>query len=97
MIGHTIYFYLVNEHGRIRAEESRPYIGVFDFYVQDLTFAEPLPVLVLEPTPQPTPTASLPVAGDPAVAQVPKLALIAGGAAVVAGTVLLLAARRKVA
>ena len=99
LIGHTIYFYLVNEHGRVRAEESRPYIGVFDFYVQDLTFLEPLPVPdpdpTPEPTPKPTPTASLPVAGDPAVAQVPKLALIAGGAAVVAGAGLLLAARRK--
>ncbi len=99
LVGHTIYFYLVNEHGRVRAEESKPYIGVFDFYVQDLTFVEPLPVPepdpTPEPTPRPTPTASLPVAGDPSVAQVPKLALIAGAAAVVAGAGLLLAARRK--
>lgn len=100
LVGHTIYFYLVNEHGRIRAEESRPYIGVFDFYVQDLTFVDPLPVPEAEPapepTPKPTPTASLPVAGDPSVARVPKLALMAGAAAVVAGAGLLLAARRKV-
>lgn len=100
LVGHTIYFYLVNEHGRVRAEESRPYIGVFDFYVQDLNFLEALPVPdpdpTPEPTPRPTPTASLPVAGDPSVAQVPKLALMAGGAAVVAGAVLLLAARRKI-
>ena len=100
LIGHTIYFYLVNEHGRVRAEESRPYIGVFDFYVQDLTFVEPLPAPepdpTPEPTPRPTPTTSLPVAGDPSVALLPKWALLAGGAAVVAGAGLLLAARRKV-
>ena len=101
LLGHTIYFYLINEHGRIRAEETRPYIGVFDFYVQDLTFVEPLPTPAPDPTPEPTPiptpTASLPIAGDPAVAQVPKLALMAGAAAVVAGAGLLLAARRKAA
>ncbi len=100
LIGHTIYFYLVNEHGRVRAEESRPYIGVFDFYVQDLTFVEPLPAPepdpTPEPTPRPTPTTSLPVAGDPSVALLPKWALLAGGVAVVAGAGLLLAARRKV-
>lgn len=101
LVGHTIYFYLVNEYGRIRAEESKPYIGVFDFYVQDLTFAEPLPfpepTPLPEPTAIPTPTASLPIAGDPTVAELPKIALIAGGAAVVAGAALLLAARRRVA
>jgi len=101
LIGHTIYFYLVNEYGRIRAEESRAYIGVFDFYTQDLTFVDPLPALEPGPTPeptlQPTPTASLPIAGDPTVAQIPKWALMAGAVAVVAGAGLLLAARRKVA
>ena len=101
LVGHTVTFYLVNEYGRIRAVESRPYIGVFDFYVQDLTFLDPMPVPdptpVPNPTPRLTPTASLPVAGDPSVAQVPKIALMAGGAAVVAGAGLLLAARRRVA
>ena len=37
LVGHTITFYLVNEFGRIQANEQRPYIGVFDFYVQLLT------------------------------------------------------------
>ena len=99
LVGHTIYFYLVNEYGRVRAEESRTYIGVFDFYVQDLTFVEPMPLPdptpQPEPTPRSTPTASLPVAGDPSVAQLPKIALMAGGVAVVAGAGLLMAARRK--
>ena len=49
LVGHTITFYLENEFGRIQALESRPYIGVFDFYVQDLTFVDPMP------TPEPTP------------------------------------------
>ena len=107
LVGHTVTFYLVNEFGRIRAAESRPYVGVFDFYAQDLTFVDPMPVpestpaprptAELEPTLRPTPTASLPVAGDPSVTQLPKMALMAGGAAVVAGAGLLLAARRKVA
>jgi len=101
LVGHTITFYLENEFGRIQALESRPYIGVFDFYVQDLTFVDPMPTPgptpVPEPTPRPTPIALLPVAGDPSVARLPKIALMAGGAAVVAGAALLLVARRKVA
>ena len=102
-VGHPITFYLVNEFGSIRAEESRPYIGVFDFYVQDLAFVDPMPAPIPTPapepafTPDPTPVASLPVAGDPSVARIPKFALMAGGAAVVAGSALLLAARRRVA
>lgn len=101
LVGHIITFYLVNEFGRIQALETRPYIGVFDFYVQDLTFVDPMPAPgptpVPEPTPRPTPTASLPVAGDPSVARLPNIALMAGGAAVVAGAGLLFVARRKVA
>ena len=98
LVGHPITFYLVNEFGRIRAVETRPYIGVFDFYVQDLTFVDPLPKAPLpDPTPRPTPTASLPVAGDPTVARLPKIALMAGAAAVLVGASLLLVSRRIVA
>ena len=110
LIGHPITFYLANEYGRIRAVEMRPYIGVFDFYVQDLTFVDPLPLAPVpdptprpdptpgpDPTPRPTPTASLPVAGDPAVARLPKIALMAGAAAVLVGASLLLVSRRLVA
>ena len=109
-------FYLVNEFGRIRAVQTRPYIGVFDFYVQDLTFVEPMPVppptptpnptprptptptptptLSPTPTPRPTPTASLPIAGDPALARLPKIALMVGAVAVVLGGGLLFSSRR---
>ena len=98
LVGRPITFYLVNEFGRIRAAETRPYIGVFDYYVQDLTFAEPMPVPpptpAPTPTPRPTPTASLPIAGDPALARLPKVALMSGAAAVVLGAGLMLASRR---
>ena len=104
LVGHPISFYLVNEFGRIRAVEIRPYIGVFDFYVQNLTFVDPLPLAALPdptpsptPTPRPTPVASLPVSGDPAVAQLPKIALMAGVVAVLLGASLLLVSRRILA
>ena len=99
LVGRPITFYLVNEFGRTRAVETRPYIGVFDFYVQDLTFVEPMPVPpptpTPNPTPRPTPAASLPIAGDPALARLPKIALMAGAAAVVLGAGLLFASRRQ--
>lgn len=113
LVGHTITFYLVNEHGRIRAVESRPYIAVFDFYVQDLTFVDPMPLppppppLLPDPTPTPEPTpertlepppmASLPVAGDPSVARLPKIALMVGAVAVLIGAGLIFGARRGLA
>ncbi len=100
LVGHMITFYLVNEFGRIQASEQRPYIGVFDFYVQNLTFGNPLPQPSPTPPPSPTavptPTATLPIAGDPSVTQVPKIALIAGSIAVGAGAIVLFVARRKV-
>ena len=101
LVGHTITFYLVNDFGRIKAIEERPYIAVFDFYVQDLTFDNPLPTPSPTPAPVPTavptPTASLPIAGDPTVTKFPKIALLTGSIAVVLGGLLLFAARRNVA
>jgi len=105
LVGHAITFYLVNEFGRIQANEKRPYIGVFDFYSQNLTFDGPLPKPAPTPVPTPnapaastavpTPIASLPIAGDPSVTNLPRIALAAGGIAVAFGSVLLFAARRK--
>ncbi len=107
-VGRVITFYLVNEFGRIQANEKRPYIGVFDFYSQDLTFEGPLPQPAPTPVPTPTapsaptaptvvptPIASLPIAGDPSVTKLPKIALATGGIALAFGSVLLFAARRK--
>jgi len=100
LVGHTITFYLLNSFGRIKAAEERPYIGVFDFYVQNLTFDEPLPAPPATKTPMPTiwptPTASLPIAGDPAVNKVPRIAVTVGLIGVILGSLLLFVARRKV-
>ena len=102
LIGHVISFYLANEFGRIKAVETRDFVGIFDFYPQDLTFTSPVPSApkpTPEPTPQPTPTLtptpSLPVVGDPSVTQLPRLVLIAGGVAVLGGVGLLLVTRRQ--
>jgi len=99
LVGHIITFYLVNNFGRIKALEERPYIGVFDFYVQNLTFDDampgPSPTPTLVPTVVPTPTASLPIAGDPVVTRFPKAAFFAGLGGVGLGGMLLLGARRK--
>jgi hypothetical protein len=113
LIGHPVSFYLVNAFGRIKAAETRQFVGVFNFYTVDLTFREPLPVPTPTPTltpiptptpvstptpiPTPTPTASLPVPGDPGVTTIPRVALAAGAAAVFVGGLLLLLARRRAA
>ena len=101
LVGHQITFYLVNEFGRIQAVETRPYIGVFDFYVQNLTFVDSMPIPKPTPlpdsptpTPKPTPTASLPVAGDPSVARIPKIALMAGIVIALSGGSLMVMAKR---
>ena len=99
LIGRPITFYLANEFGRIQANEQRAYIGVFDFYVQKLTFAPPLPrpapTPVPTPTAFPTPTAALPIAGDPSVTKLPIIALVIGCIAVGAGISLLVVGRRQ--
>ena len=110
LIGNVISFYLVNEFGRIRAVETRTFVGIFDFYPIDLTFNAPLPTPPAPPTPtptpiptptltptltpEPTPTAVLPVTGDPTLTAIPRLALIVGAGAAVVGAGLLLAVRR---
>ena len=99
LIGRLVSFYLVNEFGRIRADETRGFVGVFDFYTVNLTFNDSMPVPTPAPTITPiptlTPTAVLPVPGDPGVTAIPRLALIAGAAAVTAGAGLILVARRR--
>ena len=144
LINRDVTFYLVNEFGRIKAQEVRPFIGVLGRYRVALTFLNPLPaptapppsptptetptptdtpvptptpaptdtpVPTLTPTPTPvptatavipptpttppTPTALLPATGDPTVAQIPKLLLIAGAIAVALGAAILLAARLR--
>ena len=93
LVGHPIRFYLANEFGRIQAVETVDFKGAFDHFVLNLTFDDPVP----EPTPTPTitPTASLPAPGDPTVTAIPRVALLLGVAALLVGSVLLLALRRR--
>ena len=99
LIGLPISFYLVNEFGRIQAEETKEFVGLYNFYTLNLTFNSPLPVPAPTPTPRATatltPTAVLPVPGDTTVTAIPRLALIVGAAAVAAGSGLILLARRR--
>lgn len=93
LVGHQISFYLVNEFGRIRAAETVTFLGAVEMHIADLTFSQAMPVPT--PTPTLTPTAALPSPGDPVVTVIPRIALMAGAAAVVAGISLLYLARRR--
>ena len=70
--------------------------------VLDLKFPEappaapvptPTPTPTVTPTPLPTPV--LPIPGDPSVTQIPRIALIAGMIALVAGGSILFLVRRR--
>ena len=93
LVGHPVFFYLANEFGRIKGAEGRDFQGATERFTLNLTFSDPIPVPT--PTPTITPTASLPVPGDPAVTAIPRWLLLAGTAAVLAGVMLLLVARRR--
>lgn len=98
LIGRTVSFYLANPYGKIKATETRIFVGVFDFYSVDLTFNQPLavptPTPTVTPTPTIVPTPSLPVPGDPSLVAIPGLLLVMGAGAVVVGIGLILMARR---
>ena len=98
----TVYFYLINEFGRIQALQTGKFTGSTSNIcpdragacrAMDLSFADPIPAPT--PTPTVTPTASLPVPGDPGVTVIPKLALAIGAVAAAAATLILLVARRR--
>ena len=99
LIGVPVSFYIVNEFGRIRAEQTKAFIGVYDSYTLDLTFVDslpaPTPIPTITPTVTLTPTAVLPVPGDPGVTAIPRLAMIIGAGAFAMGGVLVLLARRR--
>ncbi len=60
MIGRSVTFHIVNEHGSIQADQIGEFIGVFDIYTTALTFGDPFPVPAPTPaaTPTPVPTAT---------------------------------------
>ena len=99
----TVYFYLINEFGLIKALETSKFIGGTNnicpdrrgnCLALDLNFADAIPEPA--PTPTVTPTASLPVPGDPGVTTIPKLALAIGAVTAAAGVFMLLMVRRRV-
>jgi len=95
LVGHPIFFYLANQFGRIRAVEAVNFEGATQIFDRNLTFNEPVPLPTATPTI--TPTASLPVPGDPTVTAIPRMALILGGLTLLAGLGLLLILRRRAA
>ena len=56
MVGRTVTFYIINEHGALRARETREFIGIYDYYVLDLNFVGPIPAPPPPPTATPIPT-----------------------------------------
>ena len=99
-LGEEITFWIVTEVGQIQATETRVYqipTDNADFTpTQDLTFTDAVPQAAPTPVPTPAPTPALPIPGDPAVTQLPALALAAGVAALVlGGTALYLTGRRR--
>ena len=85
--GRQITFYLVNQHGRIKATETANFEGAYAINKLNLSFDQPLP--------RPLPPPALPRVGDPVVASLPKLALGTGSAAIAIGALLILLGRRR--
>ena len=95
LVGHLIFFYLANEFGRIQADEAVNFEGATQIFTQNLSFKDPIPFPTATPTV--TPTASLPVPGDPSITAIPRMALIIGGITLLAGMGLLLILRQRAA
>ena len=95
LVGHPIFFHLANEFGNIRAVEAVNFEGATQIFNRNLTFGDPVPFPTATPTV--TPTASLPVPGDPAITAIPRMALLFGAVALTTGVVLLLILRRRAA
>ena len=85
--GRDITFYLVNQHGRIQAAETRVFEGAYNISSLDLHFNEPLP---LPPVPP-----ALPQVGDPFIPHLPKLLVALGATTLAAGMFLVLQSKRR--
>ena len=95
-----ITFWIVTDFGRIQATETPAYNIPRDpsglTPRLDLTFTDPLPLPPpATPTPTPLPTPVLPIPGDPAVTQIPVLAVVLGIAALGAGASILFVVGRR--
>ena len=107
-VNDMITFWIVTDFGRIQATQTVRYRIPADpaglTPTLDLEFTEPVP-LPPPPTPTPTPTITptptatpillLPITGDPSASQLPRVALIAGIAALAAGGAILYLVRRR--
>ena len=63
LIGGDVSFYIINQHGSIRADQTVAFSGVYNTYTVDLTFSSPIPdgtrpTPVPTATPEPEPTAT---------------------------------------
>ena len=90
-------FWIVTDFGRIQATETPTFSTTSEITQRvDLSFTDPLP---LPPPPTPTatplPTPALPIPGDPAVTQIPGLAVALGIAALGAGASILFVVGRR--
>tara|TARA_B100000029_G_scaffold501715_2_gene575671 strand:+ start:252 stop:800 length:549 start_codon:yes stop_codon:yes gene_type:complete len=85
LTGRTAIIYLLNDYGRVRANETVAFSGGFKTHHLDLTFSEPLPVSPDLP--------DLPMVGDELVPLFAKYALVFGIIAIVAS---LLLSRRNI-
>ena len=81
--GAQITFHIVNQHGRIQAQEHVYFEGGFNSEVLDLNFTGPLPAPA--PTPAPPVPPTLPAVGDPILPLLPKLVMGGGVLALVGG------------
>ena len=55
LIGGDVSFYILNQHGSIRADQTGTFAGVYNTYALDLNFSNPIPD-GSTPTPEPTAT-----------------------------------------
>ena len=81
--GAQITFHIVNQHGRIQAQEHVYFEGGFNSEILDLNFTGPLPAPT--PTPGPPVPPTLPAVGDPILPLLPKLVMGGGVLALVGG------------
>jgi hypothetical protein len=88
MKGRDVTFYIVNQYGRIQAEQVLVFDGAFHINRVDLHFTDPLPM-----PPEPP---ALPRVGDPYLPYLPYLLFLGGISSLSAGVLLvLLRARRQ--
>ena len=107
-IGKRITFHATRGFGDVQADETAIFVqvnlttsaglnNVLDLKFPEAPPAAPVPTPTPTPTvtPTPLPTPVLPIPGDPSVTQIPRIALIAGMIALVAGGSILFLVRRR--